>query len=143
MAQEKELPFELAEGEVVEKEFASDYWEKILFAYSQVRGRYYFTNQRLILVFDAYKVKGNPGSVEKRGGIYVVYTKEAETADSYIEKTTYEIAGEHFVRVVTSDMQEQYVILGNGAYRVSPKEFRAELDVVLADISELSKSSPK
>lgn len=50
MAQEKELPFELAEGEVVEKEFASDYWEKILFAYSQVRGRYYFTNQRLIFV---------------------------------------------------------------------------------------------
>ena len=50
MAQEKELPFELAEGEVVEKEFASDYWEKFLFMYSQVRGRYYFTNQRVIFV---------------------------------------------------------------------------------------------
>ena len=45
MAEEKKLPFELAEGEVIEKEFASDYWEKFLFAYSQVRGRYYFTNQ--------------------------------------------------------------------------------------------------
>ncbi len=50
MAEETKLPFELAEGEVVEKEFASDYWEKILFAYSQVRGRYYFTNQRVIFV---------------------------------------------------------------------------------------------
>ena len=47
MAEEAKLPFELAEGEVVEKEFASDYWEKFLFMYSQVRGRYYFTNQRI------------------------------------------------------------------------------------------------
>lgn len=50
MANEKELPFELAEGEVIEKEFASDYWEKVLFMRSQVRGRYYFTNQRVLFV---------------------------------------------------------------------------------------------
>ncbi len=72
----------------------------------------------VILVFDAYKVKGNPGSVERRNKIYVVYTKEAETADAYIEKTTYEIAREHRVRVVTSDGAEQLIILGHGALRL-------------------------
>ena len=97
---------------------------------------------RVIVVFDAYRRKGQDRELLELGGVTVIYTKEAQTADAYIEKTTYEIAGEHFVRVVTSDMQEQYVILGNGAYRVSPKEFRAELDVVLADISELSRATP-
>ena len=96
---------------------------------------------RVIVVFDAYRRKGQERELLELGGVTVIYTKEAQTADAYIEKTTYEIAGEHFVRVVTSDMQEQYVILGNGAYRVSPKEFRAELDVVLADISELSRAT--
>ena len=81
----------------------------------------------VILVFDAYKVKGNPGSVERRNGIYVVYTKEAETADAYIEKTTYEIAREHRVRVVTSDGAEQLIILGHGAVRVSAKSFHDEV----------------
>lgn len=98
---------------------------------------------RVIVAFDAYKRKGADRELEEIGGVSVIYTKEAQTADAYIEKTTYEIASEHFVRVVTSDMQEQFVILGNGAYRVSPREFKAELDVVLADISELSKSSSK
>lgn len=62
-----------------------------------------FRNCVVILVFDAYKVKGNPGSVEKVNGIYVVYTKEAETADAYIEKTTYDLGRDHRVRVATSD----------------------------------------
>ena len=66
-----------------------------------------FKQQTVICVFDAYKVKGSPGSVEKRRNIYVVYTKEAETADSYIEKATKEIAGEHRVYVATSDRLEQ------------------------------------
>lgn len=69
----------------------------------------------VILVFDAYRVKGNPGSVEKYHNIHVVYTKEAETADMYIEKATYEIAREHRVRVATSDGLEQVIILGHGA----------------------------
>ena len=60
------------------------------------------------MVFDAYKVKGNPGSVERAGEIYVVYTKEAETADMYIEKTTYALSKEHRVRVATSDSLEQF-----------------------------------
>ena len=82
----------------------------------------------VILVFDAYKVKGNPGSVERRNGIYVVYTKEAETADAYIEKTTYEIAREHRVRVVTSDGAEQLIILGHGALRLPAASFRREVE---------------
>ena len=68
--------------------------------------------KRQILVFDAYKVKGGVGSVERRNGIYVVYTKEAETADAYIEKTTYDLGKDHRVRVATSDGMEQWIILG-------------------------------
>ncbi len=90
----------------------------------------------VILVFDAYKVKGNPGSVEKYHNIHVVYTKEAETADMYIEKTTYEIAREHRVRVATSDALEQVIILGHGAQRISAREFRFELDEALGQIRE-------
>ena len=82
----------------------------------------------VILVFDAYKVKGNPGSVEKYHNIHVVYTKEAETADMYIEKTTYEIAREHRVRVATSDGLEQMIILGHGAVRMSARELKFEID---------------
>lgn len=86
-----------------------------------------FTQCRLILVFDAYKVKGNIGSVEHINGIDVVYTKEAETADAYIEKVTHELAKKHRVRVATSDGLEQLIILGNGAQRVSANEFYKEL----------------
>ena len=84
----------------------------------------------VILVFDAYKVKGNPGSVEKIHNISVVYTKEAETADMYIEKVTHEIGKKHPVRVATSDSLEQIIILGHGAYRVSAAAFREEVDQV-------------
>ena len=81
----------------------------------------------VILVFDAYKVKGNPGSVERRNGIYVVYTKEAETADAYIEKTTYEIAREHRVRVATSDGLEQIIIRGQGCRLLSARDLKEEI----------------
>ena len=80
-----------------------------------------------VIVFDAYRRVGGEGSVEELGAVTVVYTKEKQTADAYIEKTTYEIAGEHTVRVVTSDMQEQLIVLGNGALRVSAAEFYTEL----------------
>lgn len=86
-----------------------------------------FTQCNLILVFDAYKVKGNIGSVEHINGIDVVYTKEAETADAYIEKVTHELAKNHRVRVATSDGLEQLIILGNGAVRVSASEFLKEI----------------
>lgn len=86
-----------------------------------------FHKCRTILVFDAYAVKDGTGSVQRCGNTTVVYTKEKQTADAYIEKATYEIAKDNYVRVVTSDMDEQYIILGNGALRVSPREFLAEL----------------
>ncbi len=91
----------------------------------------------VILVFDAYKVKGNPGSVEKYHNIHVVYTKEAETADMYIEKTTYEIAREHRVRVATSDALEQMIILGHGAQRISARELRFEIDQAVAEMRRI------
>ena len=91
----------------------------------------------VILVFDAYKVKGNPGSVEKRGNIYVVYTKEAETADAYIEKATYDLGKNHHVRVATSDGLEQLIILGHGALRLSARAFKAEVEQVQGEISAL------
>ncbi len=93
---------------------------------------------RVIIVFDAYKRRGGEGALEEIGNVTVIYTKEAQTADSYIEKTTYEIAKEHYVRVVTSDMQEQFIILGNGAFRVSPKEFMEEVKTVSDIIDSLS-----
>ena len=91
----------------------------------------------VILVFDAYKVKGNPGSVEKKGNIYVVYTKEAETADAYIEKATYDLGREHRVRVATSDALEQMIILGHGALRLSARTFQAEVEQVEGEIAKL------
>ncbi|MGE4277533.1 MAG: NYN domain-containing protein [Lawsonibacter sp.] len=91
----------------------------------------------VILVFDAYKVKGNPGSVERKNGIYVVYTKEAETADAYIEKTTYDLGREHRVRVATSDGLEQLIILGHGALRLSAQSFKAEVEQTQGEIARL------
>lgn len=90
----------------------------------------------LILVFDAYRVKGSPGSVEEYHGIHVVYTKEAETADMYIEKTTHQLGRSNRVRVATSDGLEQLIILGHGALRLSASAFREEVDAALAAIRE-------
>ena len=83
---------------------------------------------RLIVVFDAYKVKGGVGSVEKQGGLHIVFTKEAETADMYIEQASYDLAREHRVRVATSDALEQVIILGHGAERMSAAELLWEVE---------------
>lgn len=96
-----------------------------------------FTKCHLILVFDAYKVKGNPGEVGKYHNIHVVYTKEAETADMYIEKVTKEIAPNHRVRVATSDGLEQLIIMGHGAMRVSAAEFYSEVMDVKEKVREI------
>ena len=96
-----------------------------------------FKKIELILVFDAYKVPNNPGSVEKYKGIHVVYTKETETADAYIERVTYEIGKKHRVRVATSDGLEQMVILGHGALRISARAFKLEVEQAEGQISEL------
>lgn len=86
-----------------------------------------FTGCHLILVFDAYKVKGNPGEISRYHNIHVVYTKEAETADMYIEKVTHEIARNHDVTVATSDGLEQVIILGAGAMRLSADGLQQEI----------------
>ena len=98
-----------------------------------------FVPCHLILVFDAYKVQGNPGSTEEYKGIHIVYTKEAETADNYIEKTIRQIArkGDSRVRVATSDALEQVIILGGGALRLSAKEFRAEVEAAQVEIAKI------
>lgn len=96
-----------------------------------------FRQCNLILVFDAYKVKGSVGEVEKVNNITVVYTKEAETADTYIEKATHDLSKEHRVRVATSDNLEQTIILGNGAYRISASEFYDEIKRTEKAIREL------
>ncbi len=89
-----------------------------------------FRQCNLILVFDAYKVKGDHREIETHGNISVVYTKTAETADMYIEKTAQKLSDENRVRVATSDGTEQLIILGAGAIRVSAREFKMEVDEV-------------
>ena len=95
-----------------------------------------FRSCPVILVFDAYKVKNNPGSVETLGGLSIVYTKEAETADMYIEKVTHELGRKHQVRVATSDGLEQMIILSHGALRVSASNFYEEVQMVDRSIAE-------
>ena len=95
------------------------------------------------MVFDAYKVKGNQGEVERIHNIDVVYTKEAETADMYIEKVTHELGKKHRVRVATSDNLEQLIILGSGAIRVSADEFLKEVKETEQRIKEFLKNYEK
>lgn len=90
----------------------------------------------IILVFDGYKVQGNPGEILKYHNIYVVYTKEAETADQYIEKTVHDISKKYHVRVATSDALEQMIIMGQGAHRISAKELREEIIIVNREMQE-------
>ena len=94
------------------------------------------TGKDVILVFDAYRVKGNPGSAEKYRNIYIVYTREAQTADAFIEKTTLLARRDARVRVVTSDRPEQLIALGNAAMRTSAREFRQEVIRVQGSIAE-------
>lgn len=95
-----------------------------------------YAGNTVILVFDAYKVKGNPGSVLTYHNIHVVYTKEAETADQYIEKTVHEIADKYHVTVATSDALEQMIIWGAGATRLSAKGLFEEIERVGKEMRE-------
>ena len=84
----------------------------------------------IIIVFDAYKVKGGLGSCEKIGNLNVVYTKEAETADTYIERTARDISKKNYtVKVATSDRLEQVIIFGSGAFRISADEFLKDIEL--------------
>lgn len=91
----------------------------------------------VILVFDAYRVPGSPGAIEQYHNIHIVYTKEAETADMYIERVTHEIGKQRRVRVVTSDGAEQIIILGHGALRVSSRLFQQEVEEAEREIRAL------
>ncbi len=95
-----------------------------------------FRGCNLILVFDAYKVKSDR-EIERYGNLSVVYTKEAETADMYIEKTAQKLSADNRVRVATSDGTEQLIILAGGAIRVSAREFRMEVDEVEQSIRKI------
>lgn len=97
-----------------------------------------FTGFTLIVVFDAYKVKGNPGEVFKYHNIHVVYTKEAETADQYIEKTTHELGHKHRVIVATSDSLEQVIVMGQGARRLSAADFLEEVERAEKEIRRIN-----
>lgn len=94
------------------------------------------TGQTLILVFDAYKMEGHPEEVRKVANIYVVYTKEAETADMYIERTVHKLAKNHKVTVATSDGLEQIIILGQGAARISAAGLKEEVKRAAGQIRE-------
>lgn len=122
---------ELKEAAAEELDMARTMLINRLCAYRAMR------NVDVIVVFDAYKVKGNPGSVEKVNNISVVYTKEAETADSYIEKATKRLEKNYNVTVATSDYMEQLIILGNGAYRIPTSEFIAEVEAAEEEIREV------
>ena len=91
---------------------------------------------RALIVFDAYRRKEGQGSEEEIGPVTVVYTKEKQTADAFIEKTTYRMAADYRVRVVSSDKEEQFVILGHGALRVSVREFEKELASAAASLED-------
>lgn len=95
-----------------------------------------YMNCKLIVVFDGYKVKDNKGERFPYDDIEVVYTKEGETADAHIEKLTHELARKHKVTVVTSDGLEQIVTMGQGAIRMSSRDFKLEVERVNEHLRE-------
>lgn len=101
-----------------------------------------FKKNTVIVVFDAYLVKGNTRKVFKHNDIYVVYTKEAETADHYIEKVVHSLPKHYNVRVATSDNLEQCIILGQGATRISAAEFEREVKSVKKNIRSIIEKRP-
>lgn len=97
-----------------------------------------FRKCNLILVFDAYKVSGGEEKVEQVGGIYIVYTKEAEIADVYIERVAKELSNtKGLIRVATSDGLEQLIVLGKGALRIPARAFREEVDAACGELGQM------
>jgi len=103
-----------------------------------------YKNCILIIVFDAYKVKQNIGSLEQNHNIYIVYTKESQTADMYIERATHELASKYSVIVATSDALEQSIVIGKGARRMSSRELQLEVDAYTKEkFEEFERKKPK
>jgi predicted RNA-binding protein with PIN domain len=95
-----------------------------------------YKNCEVIVVFDAYRVPGRIGTMDRYHNISVVYTKQAETADMFIEKLSFAARGQHRVRVATSDGVEQIIILGHGSQRISATAFHMEVEQVLNAIEQ-------
>lgn len=87
-----------------------------------------FTGIKVIVVFDAHLVKGSAEKKENYKGVDIVFTKERETADRYIERTLDAIGRTKKVRVATSDWVEQQVVMGRGGTRISARELKLEVD---------------
>lgn len=100
-------------------------------------------DENIILVFDAYNVKGNPGDAEKVRGITVIYTKEAETADAYIEKSTETLCKKYRVKVATSDNLEQVIIFGHGAVRVTAAELKTKIENAENEMREFIRNNER
>ena len=110
------------------KELAKESLESARAALTERMKQYrVFCDVEIIIVFDAYKVKGNIGEIERIGDVTIVYTKEAQTADAYIEKTARELCKNYKVTVATSDNLEQLIVFGSGAYRMSANAFLDEV----------------
>ena len=93
-----------------------------------------FKKCRMVVVFDGYKAKGNPGSREQMAGVQVVYTAEGETADAYIEALVHDIGNNYAVRVATSDSLVQLSSLRSGVLRMSARELRLEVEEACKDM---------
>ena len=106
---------------------------RILSNYQGMRGC------RVILVFDAYRVKGGVQGSDREAGVEIVYTKEGETADTYIERLSYELGKTSRVKVATGDGMEQLVVLGHGAQRLSARELQWEVERVDRQIADYLK----
>lgn len=100
-----------------------------------------FTGEEVILVFDAHLVKGTQGKHESMNGLEIIFTKEHQTADSYIERRVEELTKNrrNMVRVATSDWAEQQIVLGSGAARISARELGIEVEAIKKQIQEKTK----
>lgn len=101
-----------------------------------------YSQEKIILVFDAYKVNNGIEYINFYGNIIVVYTKEKETADNYIERTVKQLTKKYIVRVATSDITEQIIIIGSGANVVSANLLYEEVSIVMANLSEFATKRP-
>ena len=102
-----------------------------------------FKKNIVILVYDGYKSKGNLGSIIRYHNIDIVYTKEDETADQYIEKVAHQMGREVSIRVATSDATEQIIVFGKGAARMSARELKLEIEEAEKQIREITEERTK
>lgn len=102
-----------------------------------------YQKNEIILVFDGYKSKGNLGSVIHYNNIDIIYTKEAETADQFIEMITHQLGKQYQIRVASSDATEQMIILGKGASRLSARELQIEIEMTQRKIKEATVENKK